>query len=578
MWEVGKKKMVLDWKFRRTVKAFLARTLRRRTRWLTAVVTALALALLGLVLSLNVHAAPAPTSVPLWGTLDTQTGSAATEGSDGIMAMFEYNWASFEPTKGTLSPSYLATMKSELASYKAAGQKVTLGLGLENTPSWVYTLPDSTYVDQTGAVSTEANFVFSQAVRTAAAQFLSLVNAAIPMSDFYAIRLTSGGDGEMLYPGSGTYWAFDNAALTGNGLAAGMTANPDPSWKPGTAGLTQAQITTWVDWYIGGLDNVTNWQMQTLSGLGFTGYYETVTPGSGSRPDDLTQTEQSNLSNDGTTGVGAVWNLYYAQLPSKTNVIAYISSVADNSGGNDSCQASDASVSLTSSTMDSWSATRWISRIATQYGLPVGGENPGYGLPASLDSFYTNTSSTGMMASAIRMALSCNFKVFYWAHDIHLWDGTLPFSLYASSIAPYGTVAPVASANLALTGTVTASSTLSGFPASGTNDGNLNTYWQATGSTATLTLHLAKAGPIARIVVELPLAWGTRSQTIEIDGSANDSTWTTLARSAVYQFTAGSNTVAIPVPSATQTYLRLDISGNTVQGVPQLAEFQAYSQ
>ena len=24
------------------------------------------------------------------------------------------------------------------------------------------------------------------------------------------------------------------------------------------------------------------------------------------------------------------------------------------------------------------------------------------------------------------MAVSCNFKVFYWAHDIHLWEHTLP--------------------------------------------------------------------------------------------------------------------------------------------------------
>ena len=66
------------------------------------------------------------------------------------MAMFELNWASFEPTQGVLSASYLATMKSELAAYQAAGQKVTLGLGLQNPPSWVFNLPDSTYVDQNG--------------------------------------------------------------------------------------------------------------------------------------------------------------------------------------------------------------------------------------------------------------------------------------------------------------------------------------------------------------------------------------------------------------------------------------------
>jgi F5/8 type C domain len=518
------------------------------------------------------HAATTPGII--YGTLDTQTATAATESQAGVkMAMFELNWSSFEPTQGVVSASYLATMKSELAAYQAAGQQVTLGLGLQNPPSWVLSLPDATYVDQDGDVSTEANFVFSQAVRTAAASYLALVAKNLPLSAFWAIRLTSGGDGEMLYPGGGTYWAFDHAALTGNGLAAGMTPNPDPNWKPGTSGLTQAQISAWVNWYVGGLDNVTNWQMTTLNNLGFTGYYETVTPGSGTRPDYLAQEEQNNLNDQSTTGVGAVWNLYYAQLPSKNRVIAYISSVADQSGGNDLCQASDTSVSLTSSTMDSWSATRWITRIASQYGMLVGGENPGYGLPASLDSFYTNTTSTGMMAAALAQARSCGFTVFYWAHDVHLWDGTLPFSLYAASITSSATDP----ANVALTGTVTASNTLSGFPASNANDGNLNTYWQGAGSTATLTLHLAQAAPVARIILELPQDWGTRNQTIEIDGSTNGSTWTTLAPSASYQFIADGNVVSIPVPATTESYLRLDISGNNVQGVPQIAEFQAYS-
>ena len=371
----------------------------------------------------------------IFGTLDTRPGTATAEDRAGVtMAMFELNWASFEPSQGAVSSAYLATMQSELADYQAAGQRVTLGLGLQNPPSWVFSLPDSTYTDQNGATSTEADFVFSQAVRSAAASYLSLVAASLPMSNFWAIRLTSGGDAEMLYPGGGTYWAFSQAALTGSGLASGMTRNPYPNWRPGNGGLSQAQIRSWVSWYVGGLDNVTNWQMQTLSSLGFTGYYETVTPGSGTRPSYLAQTEQQNLSNDGTTGVGAVWDLYYAQLPNKTNVMAYISSVADQSGGNDSCQPSDASLSLTDNTMDSWSATRWISRIAHQYGLAVGGENPGYRMPASLDFVYTNTSSAGVMAAALQQARSCGFTVFYWAHDVHLWDGTIPFSKYASMI------------------------------------------------------------------------------------------------------------------------------------------------
>jgi hypothetical protein len=373
----------------------------------------------------------------LFGTLDTQPGTAVTEAKAGAsVAMFELDWASFEPQKGVFSASYLAGLQSSLKAYQAAGMRVTLGLGLEDPPSWVFSLADSTYVDQDGDISGEADFVFSEAVRQAAASYFARVAAGLPLSSFWAIRLTSGGDEEMLYPSGGTYWAFSTAALTGAGLPAAMTPNPFPAWRPGQPGLTPAQIDQWVNWYVGGLDDVTSWQMQTLSGLGFTGYYELVTPGSGTRPDALAEEEQQNLP-DGVTGVGAAWDRYYAMLPDKTHVVAYVSSVADGSGGNDSCQPADDSLPLTSDVMDSWSATRWISRIAAANGLAVAGENPGYGMPASLDSQYTNTSSTGMMAGAIRQATTCGFQVFYWAHDVHLWDGTIPFSLYSSYIASH---------------------------------------------------------------------------------------------------------------------------------------------
>jgi F5/8 type C domain len=511
----------------------------------------------------------------LFGTLDTQPSTAATEtaSSDVSVAMFEFDWASFEPSPGVFSASYMATMQSYLQAYQAAGMKVTLGLGLEDPPSWVFSLPDATYVNQFGGQSNEANFVFSAAVRQAAAGYLDQIAADIPLSNFWAIRLTSGGDAEMLYPGGGAYWAFDNAALTGNGLAAGMTPNPDPNWTPGTPGLSQAQIDSWVNWYVGGLDNVTDWQMQTLSGLGFNGYYETVTPGSGTRPDGLARDELFNLSDDGTTGMGAVWDRYYAMLPDKTNVIAYISSVADDSGDNDDCQPGDASMPVTSPAMDSWSATRWISAIAHQNGLLVGGENPGYGRPAMFDFLYRDTSSGGMMADALSQAQSCGFLVFYWAHDVHLWDGTLPFSSYANSIAPYASPPD----NVALAGSLAASNTQGGFPAGNGNDNDLSTYWQAAEPTATLTLQLAQPSPVDRVLLQLPEDWPTRQQSIEVDGSTDGNTWTTLVPATTYTFTSGSNAIAIPVPAGTQDYLRLDISGNTVMGAPQIAEFQAYS-
>jgi hypothetical protein len=373
-------------------------------------------------------------SSPLFSTLDTQKSGAAAEVRAGIsVAMFELNWASFEPKPGVFSASYLAAMQSDLQVFRAAGMQVTLGLGLEDPPSWVFSLPDSTYVNQYGSISNEADLIFSKAVRQAAASYFTQVSTDLPLSDFWAIRLTSGGDDEMLYPPGGAYWAFSHAARTGVGLPATMTPNPFPNWRPGHPGLTPTQIDRWVNWYVGGLDDVTDWQMQTLSGLGFTGYYQLVTPGSGTRPDVLCTEEQQDLPN-GTTGVGAVWNRYYSMLPDKTKVVAYVSSVADESGEDDSCQPGDDSLPLTSPLMDSWSATRWISRIADAGKLLVAGENVGYQIPKSLDAHYINTSSYGMMADAIRQAVSCKFQVFYWAHDINLWSGPVTLALYAGYV------------------------------------------------------------------------------------------------------------------------------------------------
>jgi hypothetical protein len=75
-----------------------------------------------------------------------------------------------------------------------------------------------------------------------------------------------------LYPPGGTFWAFEHSALTGADLPATITRDPFPRWRRGDSGLSPAQINRWVNWYVGGLDDVTAWRMHLLSGLGFTGY------------------------------------------------------------------------------------------------------------------------------------------------------------------------------------------------------------------------------------------------------------------------------------------------------------------
>jgi hypothetical protein len=372
----------------------------------------------------------------IYGTLDTQPDTAAIEGRAGIsMAMLELSWASFQPERHAVDAGYLADVRGRLATYRAAGMAVTLGLGMHYTPPWVFSLPDSRFTGQDGSVSGQADFVFSRAVRRAAQDYLALVADALPLPDLWAIRLTSGGDCEMLYPPGGQFWAFGTAALTGEGLAAGLEPNPFPGWRPGRPGLSPGETEAWLDWYVGGLADVTDWQMRLLTGLGFTGYFQTVTPGSGTRPGDLAWALENDLPCDDTTCVGAVWDRYYAMLPANGNVMAYISSVADRSGDDDATRPFDVTIPLTSPVMDSWSATRWITRIANSHGMAIGGENPGYGIPATLNAHYTDLSCSGMMASALRQARAAGFTVFYWAHDARLWDGTVPFSRYADSIA-----------------------------------------------------------------------------------------------------------------------------------------------
>jgi hypothetical protein len=87
---------------------------------------------------------------------------------------------------------------------------------------------------------------------------------------------------------------------------------------------------------------------------------------------------------------------------------------------------------------------------------------------------------------------------------------------------------------------------------------------------------------VDRVVLELPQGWGDRNQTIEVDSSTDGSTWTTLVPSATYLFSAnnadGNDVVTISIPSdPTVSYLRLDVSNNTVQGAPQIAEFGVFS-
>ncbi|MGD0556566.1 MAG: glycosyl hydrolase family 28-related protein [Streptosporangiaceae bacterium] len=208
---------------------------------------------------------------------------------------------------------------------------------------------------------------------------------------------------------------------------------------------------------------------------------------------------------------------------------------------------------------------------------------------APISSVYATNGfdETNNCPATLAVGASCTATVTITPTSVQQYQGSLVFDANPANnpFAPYVVSLSAAvynpNGNLALTATASASNTLAGFPASNANDGNQATYWQAANSTGVLTLQLAEPAPVDRLVLELPQGWGDRDQTIEVDGSTDGQTWTQLVAPTVYLFSAnnaaGNNVVDIPVPNTTVNYIRLDISNNNVQGAPQIAEFEVYS-
>jgi Beta-galactosidase len=381
-------------------------------------------------------AEPPPVPQPAFGTLISDAERTEVEARHGIgVAMVELSWQDAEPEPGEFDRGYLRSMRDDVTAHRDAGRSVTLGLGMHVPPSWVLNLPDSRLVDEEGDESDEVNLVFNQRLRDLAERYLAEVAEVLDLQRVDTIRLTSGGSAEVMYPDGGGYWAFDRNAQGGANLPSSLPPNPAPDRRPGGPWRDEGQTREWAQWYVGALVDVVEWQIGTFAGLGFRGTYEVLTPGVGVSPREFDDAVRDGLP-PGVLGAGAAWQLFYSRLPRRPDLVAYVSSVADGSGNNDTCEPDDRDVPLTAEAVENWSATRWIARLAQEYGLPVSGENAGFQQDHSPAAFYRNLGDDGMMAAALRQARTCGFRTFYWAHDAQLWDGTVPFESYADRTAP----------------------------------------------------------------------------------------------------------------------------------------------
>ena len=154
-------------------------------------------------------------------------------------------------------------------------------------------------------------------------------------------------------------------------------------------------------------------------------------------------------------------------------------------------------------------------------------------------------------------------------------NSTLTVALSGSGVS--------SSTDLALNRPVTASGYTQNYTPANAVDGNTSTYWESVDGTwpATFTVDLGSTTTIGSLVIDLPpsSAWSTRTQTLSVLGSANDSTWTTLVGSATYTWNPSTgNTVTISLPSGTaERYVELDFTANSVQNGAQMSEFEVFS-
>jgi hypothetical protein len=112
-------------------------------------------------------------------------------------------------------------------------------------------------------------------------------------------------------------------------------------------------------------------------------------------------------------------------------------------------------------------------------------------------------------------------------------------------------------------------------------DRDANTYWESAGNAfpQSITVDLGAAMSLARAVVKLPPspAWGARSQTIAVSGSADCTSFTSIKAAASYTFDPASGNTATVAFTGTARYLRLTFSGNSGWPAAQASEIELWS-
>ncbi|MEU5942814.1 discoidin domain-containing protein [Micromonospora sp. NPDC047548] len=133
--------------------------------------------------------------------------------------------------------------------------------------------------------------------------------------------------------------------------------------------------------------------------------------------------------------------------------------------------------------------------------------------------------------------------------------------------------------NLAAGKATSASSSTDVYSSSNITDGNPATYWESANNAFPqwVQVDLGPATSIDQAVLRLPTGWGSRTQTLAVQGSLDGTGYATIVTSATYTFNpASGNAVTINFPATNTRFVRLNITANTGWPAGQLSELEVY--
>ncbi|MYR45097.1 CARDB domain-containing protein [Streptomyces sp. SID5910] len=148
----------------------------------------------------------------------------------------------------------------------------------------------------------------------------------------------------------------------------------------------------------------------------------------------------------------------------------------------------------------------------------------------------------------------------------------------AGALPATARAAAAAGPNLALGRPVTTSGAHAGYPASNVTDGSQASYWEGPAGSFPqwVQIDLGASTDLDDVVLKLPAAWESRTETVSVQGSTDGRDFATLAAGAARTFTpdaAGAVTVGV---DGEARYVRVQVTGNTGWNAAQLAEVEVH--